>query len=279
MWTNVAVATDATDGGGGGPVVRMLTTATERRGCLPKRMRSFQTFRSVLSMDIEHRGYMPNLKISARNTLQVTGAQDMEVLGDILHFLCTTYAGRGITVTNAATAGFVGDVVLANVHFRLNFRVDRSKLRDRIIAERGAFIASYEPLVRDVSVSLKYADASPLPHNGAVYPRWHLDTNRERLVSFPARPIHRSLDANQWATVTLAEARCLVPHINLKTNCPRITSLRVFQSGSVIIVSRWPAEMKHVYARFQESMRCIRKRVLDPEYARQRTITECWGME
>lgn len=66
------------------PQVRMLTTASGRRGTLPKRMRSSQTFRSVLSMDIAHRGFMPNLKVSARNTIQVTGAQDLGVLGDIL---------------------------------------------------------------------------------------------------------------------------------------------------------------------------------------------------
>lgn len=76
------------------PVVRMLTTATtqccpvspggilapKRRGRLVKRLRSHQSFRSVLSMDVELDGFMPNLKISARNTLQVTGAQDLRVL-------------------------------------------------------------------------------------------------------------------------------------------------------------------------------------------------------
>ena len=184
----------------------------------------------------------------------------MEVLGDILHFLCREYRDRGVRVTGSAgAAGFVGDVVLANVHFRLNYRVDRARLRDRVNAERGPFIASYEPLVRDVSVSLKYVDASPLPNAGAVHPRWFLDTNL-------------------WTTVTIAMARQLVPHINVKVASPRITSLRVFQSGSVIIVSRWPVEMHAVYACFQQSMQRIRKHVLDAEFARQRTITECWGI-
>lgn len=157
-----------------------MTTATKRRGTLAKRMRSTQTFRSVLSMDVEHRGYMPNLKISARNTLQVTGAQDLppclshrqrsaEVLGDILHYLVMQYRGRGFNVLGAIDRpGFVGDVVLANVHFKLNFRLDRTRLRDAVNAERGSFIASYEPLMRDVSVSLKYANNTPLPNDGAV---------------------------------------------------------------------------------------------------------------
>ena len=238
------------------PIVRMITTATHRRGTLPKRMRRSQAFRSVLSMDVEWRGYMPNLKISGRNTIQVTGAQDLEVLGDILRFLCNEYAGRGIRVTGPVP-GFVGDIVLANVHFRLDFRVDRARLRDCVNADRGPFIASYEPLVRDVSVSLKYADTSPLPNSGAVHPRWFLTENR-------------------WGAVTLAEAKRLVPHINLHIVSPRITSLRVFQSGSVIIVSRWPAEMGAVYCKFRDHMQRLRKRVLDAESVRQRTLTQCW---
>ena len=137
------------------PIVRMLTTATKRRGRLNKRMRSMQSFRSVLSMDVEYNGYMPNLKVSARNTVQVTGAQNMDALGAILHHLLTQYEGRGFDVVDRNRAGFVGDVVLANVHFRMNLRLDRGRLRDRVNQERGPFLASYEPLVRHVSVSLK----------------------------------------------------------------------------------------------------------------------------
>jgi hypothetical protein len=76
------------------PVVRMMTSATKRRGMLRKRLRRAQTFRSVLSMDVEYNGYMPNLKISARNTIQVTGAQDMQILGDIFRHLVSGAALR-----------------------------------------------------------------------------------------------------------------------------------------------------------------------------------------
>ena len=262
LWSNVRVwDADEVPTDVGRPVVRMMTTATERRGTLAKRLRAAQTFRSVLSVDVEHQGYMPNLKISARNTVQVTGAQDMQVLGDILHYLVTEYAGRGFTLSKQVPCpGFVGDVVLANVHFRLNFRLDRLRLRDCVNSEMrgGPFIASYEPLVRDVSVSIKHADDSPLPNGGAVYPRW-------------------SFSDNQWITVTLAEAMRLVPHINLKAAVPRITSLRVFQSGSVIIVSRWPSDMRSVYAKFYEAVRRLRKKIIDPEHARQRTLPALWA--
>ena len=60
------------------PVVLMLSTSTHRRGDLLKRMRN-NPFRSVLSMDVEFNGCMPNLKISNRNTIQATDT-------DTIHF-------------------------------------------------------------------------------------------------------------------------------------------------------------------------------------------------
>ena len=53
------------------PIVRMMSTSTHRKGDLLKRMRN-NPFRSVLSMDVEYKGCMPNLKISNRNTIQAT---------------------------------------------------------------------------------------------------------------------------------------------------------------------------------------------------------------
>ena len=97
--------------------------------------------------------------------------------------------------------GFVGDVVLANVHFRLNCRLDRGRLRDAINAECGPFIASYEPLVHDVSVSVKHANQDPLPADGAVYPRW-------------------TLCDNAWSTVRLAEPDAPRPSPGLPAGPP-----------------------------------------------------------
>jgi hypothetical protein len=154
----------------------------------------------------------------------------------------------------------VGDVVLANVHFKMSFRLDRARLRDKVNSERSAFIASHEPLVRDVSVSMKYMNTSPLPNNGSVYPHWDLNGR----------------DGEQWGTVTMAEARQLVPHINLKAAVQRVTSLRIFQSGSVIIVSRWPVEMALVHDKFTQCMERYRPDVIDRQFARQRTIDGCW---
>lgn len=53
------------------PVVRMASTCNARRGHLEKRM-STVPFRSVLSLDIEYKGGMPNFKISNRGTVQAT---------------------------------------------------------------------------------------------------------------------------------------------------------------------------------------------------------------
>ncbi len=100
------------------------------------------------------------------------GCQDLQALGDILTYLVTTYEGRGFsrTVVSAAAegqgsgVGFVGDVVLANVYFRLGFKLDRGKLRDAVNDQSGGmFLASYEPLVRDVSVNIKFMDEGRIP--------------------------------------------------------------------------------------------------------------------
>lgn len=85
-----------------------------------------------------------------------------------------------------------------------------------------------------------------------------------------------NLQSQSWTTVTMAEARRLVPHINIKQMPARVTSLRVFQSGSVIIVSRWPVEMAVVHDRFRDCMERYRREVMDPQFAKQRTIESCW---
>jgi hypothetical protein len=59
------------------PIVRMMSTSTHRKGDLLKRMRN-NPFRSVLSMDVEYKGCMPNLKISNRNTIQATGLMQFD---------------------------------------------------------------------------------------------------------------------------------------------------------------------------------------------------------
>ena len=244
------------------PTVVMMGTASMRRGNLAKRMKRKQTFRSVLSMDIAYRGSMPNLKVSNRNTIQMTGCQDLAALGDILRHLVTTYAGRGFTLTappgTAAAPGFVGDVVLANVYFRLGFKLDRGRLRDAVNDRSGGmFLASYEPLVRDVSVNIKFLDDDPLPMDGAVYPRWTLTDNR-------------------WSTVTANEAIRLAPHVNLKCQERQVQSLRVFASGSVIQIGRWPESMTKLLDGFRDYVREIQSTVADAESAKQRTLFNCW---
>ena len=81
----------------------------------------------------------------------------------------------------------MGDVVLANVHFargtrhgsrpgaKLGWRVDRLRLRDVMNEQCRTFVASYEPLVHDVSVSIKHFEDTPLPHTQGSAPwRWSL---------------------------------------------------------------------------------------------------------
>lgn len=268
----------------------MVSTSTHRRGNLDKRMQS-TPFRSVLSLDVEYKGSMPNLKISNRNTIrpggqpvvvprwvQATGCQNMEVLSDILHYLVTTYRNRGFDVPEpeyaAGPVAFVGDIVLANIHFKLGWRVDRTRLRDVMNQDQGVFVASYEPLVRDVSVSIKawgaesahlqcppapppHFEDDPLPNDGAVYPMWSLGA------------------PNQWTTVRYADVLRLVPHSTIRQR-PRCHTFRVFATGSVVQVGRWPHSMRQVYDSFQRYMAEVRAKVMDQFAAHQRTIPEVW---
>lgn len=247
------------------PVVRTVSTSTHRRGVIPKRMFSVP-FRSVLSMDVEYRGAMPNLKISNRNTIQATGCQNMEVLSEILHYLVTKYRGRGFNPIEygpgrpGRVPAFVGDIVLANVHFKLGWRVDRIRLRD--VVNRGAIggcVASYEPLVHDVSVSVKLRESDDLPNAGAVYPLWTYDSSPDRLPG------------DGWTTVRYQDVMRMVPHAAIKRRA-RCHTFRVFATGSVVQVGRWPATMCTAHAAFKAQMGAFRRAIIDPIYARQRTL-------
>lgn len=119
--------------------------------------------------------------------------------------------------------------------------------------ECDQFVASYEPLVNDVSVSIKHLDHGPLPNDGAVYPRWTLN------------------DHHTWSTVSYSEAMRLVPTAAIRTQT-RIDTFRVFATGSVVQVGRWPCSMHRAFSSFVSYMTRVRKQVLDVEAARQRTL-------
>lgn len=139
--------------------------------------------------------------------------------------------------------------------------------------------------VRDVSVSVKYAGRVVGVHTRTGTRSGHVTPaqRRRRLSPIRVRRIGRPLGhrtAGRGAPIGSAhQPQARRPHIVLRVArrpalpCP---PLRVFQSGSVIIVSRWPEEMRSVHGQFVENMDRLRKRVIDPEFARQRTITECW---
>lgn len=242
------------------PVVRMLRTATQRRGYLAKRTRR-RPFRSVLSVDVEHDGGMPNLKLSDRGTVQVTGVRRLAQLGDILTHLLTRYWGRGFDPVPGCPEppGVLADIVLANQHFHLGFRVRRDRLRDALNAPHSGFVASFEPGVHDVSVSVKcVTPAAALPAGGRVFPRWTLGGD-------PA-----------WAAVPLAEALRLVPGGRFRLGpSSQVQTLRVFAGGSVIHIGRWPGAMRAVHERFRERVAGLRDRVDEARAAGQRTLDQC----
>lgn len=126
---------------------------------------------------------------------------------------------------------------------KLGWRIDRNRLRDIVNTETGCFVASYEPAVNDVSVSIKHVDNRPLPHNGAVYPRW-------------------SLNDGVWSMVTCQEVMRLVPHATIHRD-RRIHTFRVFATGSVVQVGRWPCTMQEALQAFLNHMSRLRTNVMD----------------
>ena len=224
------------------PCIRMLTSCEAQHGNLQKRI-GRTPFRSVLSLDVQWMDLMPNLKISRRNTIQATGCQNFTAFGKILHFLVERYKGRGITLQDGNIHGFVGDIVLANVHFQVGWRIDRQKLRNDLNRQQGdMFLATYEPLLKDVSVTVKHSDAPPMPNNGRVYPKWSLQTQ-------------------DWDVVSFGEVLRLAPQATLN-HSPRCQTLRIFATGSVVQIGRWPGTMQAVHIAFCTYLNKSQRRIL-----------------
>lgn len=64
-----------------------------------------------------------------------------------------------------------------------------------------------------------------------------------------------------------------MPHATPNTE-HRVGTFRVFQTGSVVQVGRWPCSMEVAQQRFVEQMRVMRKRVIDGPGYRQKTMDE-----
>lgn len=131
-------------------------------------------------------------------------------------------------------------------------------------------MASYEPLVSDVSVSVKFLDEEPLPNAGAVCLGSSLPGGEEAPSN---RHPRWSVRRGAWYLVNIQEVHNLVPHATLHTE-HRVGTFRVFQTGSVVQVGRWPCSMEMAQQRFLKQMLQMRKRIIEgPDY-RQRTMDE-----
>ena len=82
--------------------------------------------------------------------------------------------------------------------------------------EGKGFVASYEPMVRDVSVSIKHVEDGPLPNDGAIYPLWTFSEDQR---------------SSGWTTVRYQDVMRMVPHAAIKRR-PRCHTFRVFATGS-----------------------------------------------
>lgn len=129
--------------------------------------------------------------------------------------------------------------------------------------ERGDFVASYEPLVHDVSVSIKHFEDAPLPNDGAVCTvrRQFLEAPHRIPSYVDIRSSHRNgffigvslfaLGAYMYlvslslcvsvcvilhirTTVRYQDVMRLVPHATIKRR-PRCHTFRVFASDCLLV--------------------------------------------
>jgi hypothetical protein len=219
LWKHVSVSKKRTCGSSTARVC-FISYNGAKRGHLRKR-NCAKPFKSVLSLDVQFQSKMPNVKVSRKNTIQVTGCCSLSMLMEMLHSLVIQYTGQGISLSDTKP-GFVADIVLSNVYFRLPSAVNR-KLISELVEQSGRYVVSYEPVTRDASVSIRNYN-KVLPNNGKIYSLWHIDhpgvemISRQQLVG-------------------------LRPGLSNKIQLD-IHTFRVFQSGSVVHIGRWPASME-----------------------------------
>lgn len=212
------------------PVIRMMCKNGHYKGTVAKRM-NVAPFKSVLSMDIQYADMMPNIKISARNTIQITGCCSFGLLRHMLLFFVSDHMACGVKIFDPIQAGFIIDIVLSNLFFRLPGAVDRS---DVLVAFRArnhpTAVACYERLTRDPSVTVKIFN-NKLPNNDEIYVRWFYND-----IITPQQP-------SQWQSITHEDVRRILPIRSPHAPTILCTTFRVFGSGSIVQVGRWPSCM------------------------------------
>lgn len=207
------------------PTIRMMCKGGEYRGTLAKRMNT-SSFKSVLSMDVQVANAMPNVKISGRNTIQITGCCTFALLRRLLLFFASDEMRCGVTLGNNQTTGFVIDIVLSNVFFHVQKKIDRKGVQTVFNALKcPTAVACYEPLTKDPSVTIKFFENFSL-RDEELYFRWF----------YRAQPSH-------WQSLTHLEVRRILPLRGPQSPGIVCTTFRVFTSGSVVQVGRWPGSM------------------------------------
>lgn len=128
--------------------------------------------------------------------------------------------------------------------------------------------------MRDTSVSVKFRDDDAAPNEGNVCP---LPDRCRRRSGSAAHPRWRIAEG-AWSVVNAATAVALAPHANPKPNQQQVQSLRVFASGSVIQIGRWPVSMSKLYRHFAAYTVSVYPHIVDTDYARQRRLPELWSV-
>ena len=222
------------------PTVVMMQYHNQTRGFLLKRLTKQQWFRSMLNMDVAYNGKIPHFKISSRNTIHVTGCCQATMLCTKIRYLLHRYMNNGLTLCpgaqdhtsiNSKSVGFVSDVVMSNVSFVQNVHeipvhvprmVDIGKAINDDVTDEGC---NWTAVVRQRQSTLNVV-------------AFGAKTDWKAQFVFAFVPLRSQLD---WYFIKPTDASTIWNlRIGTRSACD---SFRIFQSGSVVQVGRWPTQM------------------------------------
>lgn len=241
------------------PYVTMLQYQNRSEGFLPKRQKRKRPFHSMLTLDVAYRNKMPHFKLSRQNSIHVTGCCDISMLQQILTFLVDTYENRGFQKHADAPRGFVMDIVMSNLSFE--FVVPRAaataavghaqkpiryKTKTAPSRSRDSFFSGNE--LSSVAERIN-TESTPDCTWTALLKR---GLNTLNVIVYRNEERCNILDGCVYAFYsegvwTMLSREDLSDRFGIQLGYrSRTDSFRVFQTGSVVHVGRWPQHMYHL---------------------------------
>jgi hypothetical protein len=239
------------------PRVVMIQYQKRSDGFLQKRKDNQRRFFSMLTLDVACQNKTPHLKLSRQNTIHVTGCCDMDLLQRIISHLLQKYENRGFQC--GANHGFVLDIVMSNLSFQFVLPDQPGASTPHTGRQRDIFLTPHQ--LRKMTEAIN-ADVTT---DGCIWTAILKNKqNTLNIIVYRNNPdsetqggeIYPFYADNTW---TMLDEAAVFNRFNIRMGFrSRNDSFRIFQTGSVVHVGRWPF---HMY-RLQQKLLLITERVL-----------------